>query len=188
MPIQRSVSIQPTLRRDVASEALLWPLRELVANLLRIAKRGGRPVYLVRQLADCSAALKEYADAHGALPSEQEIHDILDCDLAWEQHRPWIRERRQEVAEAFGRVDDDRLSKCEEAMKLIRKGALQATASMLLGQSPQISMGESDINEGIRLLEEARAKARATRLSKNEMLAAFEKLKGPKRGKRDRKE
>jgi hypothetical protein len=73
-------------------------------------------------------------------------------------------------------------------MKLIRKGALQATASMLLGQSPQISMGESDINEGIRLLEEARAKARATRLSKNEMLAAFEKLKGPKRGKRDRKE
>ena len=50
------------LRRRETGEALLWPLRELAANLLRMAKRGGRPVYLVRQMSDCLAALKEYAE------------------------------------------------------------------------------------------------------------------------------
>ena len=173
------------LRRRETGEALLWSLRELAANLLRMAKRGGRPVYLVRQMSDCLAALKEYADAHGALPSEQEIDDILDCDLAWEKYRPWIKERRQEVAGAFGRVDDDGSSEREEAMKLIRKGALQVTASMLLDQRPQVSMGEFDIHAGIRLLREAQLKVRATYISKDEALAALEKLKNRKTGKRD---
>jgi hypothetical protein len=185
----RLVSEQSTadLRRHEAREALLWPLRELAANLLRIAKRGGRPVYLVRQMSDCLAALKEYADAHGALPSEQEIHDILDCGLAWEQHRPWIKERRADIAAAFGRVDNDSWSDREEAMKLIRKGALQVSASMLLDQLPQVSMGESDIHAGIRLLREAQLKARATHISNDETLAVLKKLKGHKTGKWDRK-
>jgi hypothetical protein len=138
-------------------------------------------------MSDCLTALKEYADAHGALPSEQEIHDILDCDLAWKQFRPWIKERREEVAEAFGRVDDDSLWEREQAMKLIRKGALQVTASMLLDQGPQVSMGESDISAGIRLLQEARARARATRIGQDEFVATLEKLKGRKTGRLDRK-
>jgi hypothetical protein len=183
------VSEQSTgdLRRHETREALLWPLRELAANLLRIAKRGGRPVYLVKQMSDCLVVLKEYADAHGALPSEQEIHDILDCDLAWEQYRPWIKERREEIAEPFGRIDDDNRSEREHAMRLIRKGALQVTASMLLDQGPQVSMGETDISAGMRLLQEARAKARATGIGQDEFVATLEKLKGRETGKRDRK-
>jgi hypothetical protein len=172
------------LRRRETREALVWPLRELTANLLRIAKRGGRPVSLVKQMSDCLGALKEYADAHGALPSEQEIHDILDCDLAWEHHRPWIKERRKEMVEAFGRVEDDSTER-ERAMKLVRKGALQAVASMLLGQIPQVSRGESDIYEGMRLIKEANAKARATGIGTAELLRTLDHLKRAKTRKRD---
>jgi hypothetical protein len=46
-------------------------------------------------------------------------------------------------------------------------------------------MGEFDIHAGIRLLREAQLKVRATYISKDEALAALEKLKNRKTGKRD---
>jgi hypothetical protein len=58
---------------------------------------------------------------------------------------------------------------------------------MLLDQGPQVSMGESDISAGIRLLQEARARARATRIGQDEFVATLEKLKGRKTGRLDRK-
>jgi hypothetical protein len=134
---------------------------------LRIAKRGGRPRDLFEQLRACSAAFQEYIDAHGALPSDQQVHDILDCHLAWEQHRPWIKERRAEAREIFGVPDeDDSESKRKEADRLIRRGALQVVASMLLDQLSQACMGESDVHAGIRLMNEAAAERRIHRTGK----------------------
>jgi hypothetical protein len=51
-----SAQSEADIRRRKAREALTWPLRELTANLLRIAKRGGRPSDLFNQMAACSAA------------------------------------------------------------------------------------------------------------------------------------
>ena len=76
------------MRRREARDALVWPLRELTANLLRIANGAGKPVALMKQLRACHEALRAYAEAHSnALPSDYDIQQILDCDLAWEEIR-----------------------------------------------------------------------------------------------------
>lgn len=148
------------IQRSRTREALAWPLRRLTANIMRIAKQGGRPVELLLQMEACCKALREYADAHGCLPDAQLIQDILDCDLAWREHRPWIEERKAEVANLDDNGDSGFYER-EEAMRMIRRGALQAVASMLVDQLPQQRMGENDIHSGIRLMETAQAKSRA---------------------------
>jgi hypothetical protein len=79
------------IRRRETRERLTYPLRELTANLLRITRGAGKSYLLGNQLADCIQAFKDYIDAHGALPSEAEINEILDYEGAWEEARPWIR-------------------------------------------------------------------------------------------------
>jgi hypothetical protein len=172
------------IRRKETRDDLRWALRELTANLLRIANRAGRPVVLMQQTAGCVAAFQAYVDAHGALPPSHEVHDMLYCGLAFREYRPWIEERRAEMEEVLGPLDDSELKR-DEAMKLIRRGALQVVASMLLNQLPQQSRGESDIYAGIRELEEARANRRKRRVDATKLAAALEALKGPK--KRNRK-
>jgi hypothetical protein len=67
-------------------------------------------------------------------------------------------------------------------MQTIRRGALQMVASMLLQQIPQVSKGEWDIYTGIRLIHEAKAKARSRRLGKKDLAVVLEQLKKrPKR-------
>jgi hypothetical protein len=132
------------IRRRRAREALVFPLRELAANILRIAKQGGRPHDLPRQLEACHNAIREYAEAHGTLPPAQEVQDILDGDRAFEDQRPHLKKYRAEN----GPRDE------EIAMALIRRGALQVTASLLLDQPMQVGMGEKEIEAGIRLREE----------------------------------
>jgi hypothetical protein len=174
------------IRRRKTREALTWPLRELTANLLRIANGAGRPLNLAKQLAACSAAFQAYVEAHNALPSEQEIHDILDCDLSWEQYRR-IQKRRAEMKEILGEDYDEGTSERDRAERLIRKGALQVAASKLLSQIPQAASGEHDIYEGIRLMEVARAKSQARRSGKKELRETLDKLLNNKTEKRRRK-
>jgi hypothetical protein len=137
---------------------------------------------LFEQLTACSAALQAYAEAHGALPSEREMQGILDYDLAWERRRPGPEQRRGEIEEMFGPGSADEPSEREAAMRMIRRGALQMVASMLLQQIPQKSKGEWDIYTGVRLIHEANAKARSHRLEKKDLAAVLEQLKKrPKR-------
>lgn len=151
-----SQSEQEVKRRE-ALAALKWPLREVAANLMRIAKGGGRPEALLQQFEDCSKALRGYAEEHGLLPDARQVQQILDCDIALDEFRPWVRQQQSDVAGLHRDADtgeDDR----GEAMGLIRRGALQCVASMLLDQLSQQRMGEKDIGAGIRLLGEARLK------------------------------
>jgi hypothetical protein len=147
------------IRRKRAREELVWPLRELTANLLRVAKGGGKPHYLPKQLNECLKAFGAYAEVHGTLPPAHEIFEILDPDNAFRDARPWVDENRK----AMGEIADGDTGETEREIAIgrIRRGALQAVASMLLDQLPQISMGEHDIYEGIRQLEDARAKNNA---------------------------
>jgi hypothetical protein len=144
------------IRRKQAREELVRPLRELTANLLRAAKGGGKPHYLPRQLNACLTAFAAYAEAHGTLPPAHEIFEILDPDKAFHDARPWIDENRK----AMRQIAEEEAGETEREIAIgrIRRGALQAVASMLLDQLPQIRMGEHDIYEGIRQLEDARAR------------------------------
>jgi hypothetical protein len=174
------------IKRRKAREALTWPLRELTANLLRIANGAGRPLNLAKQLAACSTAIQAYAETHNALPSEQEIHGILDCDRSWEQYRR-IQKHRAEMKDILGEDYDEGTSERDRAERLIRKGALQVAASKLLSQIPQAASGEHGIYEGIRLMEVARAKSPGRRRGKKELRETLEKLLNNKTGKRRRK-
>jgi hypothetical protein len=144
-------------RRKQARDNLDWPLRDLTANLMRIARGAGRPNLLSRQLDACLDALRTYLKEHGSLPPAHTIQDILDPDAAYRGHRPWIAEERGSEIE----------SDHELALREIRRGALQSVASMLLGQQPQFSSGENAIHEGIRRWDEVRAKRRALYRKRN---------------------
>lgn len=168
------------IQRRKTREALTMPLRQLTANLLRIAKGGGKPVELMRQLLGCAAAIQAYIEAHGALPSAGEIQNILDCDAAWREYRPWIEERRKEAGQIFEQGEE---TEREHAMALIRRGALHAVASMLVNQLPQQNRGEQDITDGIEIWNEARVtRAASYRINKIRAQELVEMLgKGRKR-------
>jgi len=122
------------IRRLNTRRALVWPLRKLTANLLRIANGAGSPLELMKQLRDCHEALRQYAEAHtNALPSDYEIQEILDCDRAWREIRPGPLETQPEVPKP---KDHDFWIEREMALRLIRKGVLQIVASRLLHHIP----------------------------------------------------
>lgn len=172
------------IRRKRATDGLVRPLRELAGNLLRVIRGAGKPVELFRQMEACSAAIREYAEAHGHLPPSEVFNQLLDCDAAWHAYRPWIEENRKQFTDRLG---DDAEWDSDVAMRRIRNGALQAAASMLLNQIPQHSMGESEIDDGMRWLREAREKEskRYKNVTVEETLEVLDRLRGlRKRAKR----
>ncbi|MEQ1785339.1 MAG: hypothetical protein ABMA14_28670, partial [Hyphomonadaceae bacterium] len=51
-------------RRDAASR-IVWPLRRLTSNLMRIARGAGYPYRVPSQLGDLVEAFSAYHQAHG---------------------------------------------------------------------------------------------------------------------------
>jgi hypothetical protein len=142
------------IRRLKARNRVALPLRQLAANLMRVANGAGKPTAIVRQLSDCLVALREYCEAHQAAPTSEEFYEILRHESVWREHRPWIEQRRQDARELDpGDTSEDER---EEAMQEIRRGALQMVAAMLLNQTPQRSSGEHRIAMAIRNIEEIR--------------------------------
>jgi hypothetical protein len=152
----RLVSSRPEeeIRRLMARDGIALPLRQLAANLMRVANGAGKPHEIIRQLSDCLLALREYCTAHQAAPSPEEISAILSYESVWREHRPWIEERRQDARalDPGDTSEDER----EAAMQEIRRGALQMVAAMLLNQTPQRSSGEHRVAMAIRNIEEVR--------------------------------
>lgn len=181
-----SSQTEADIKRRETAEALTLPLRELAANVMRLAKHGGHPLRLLPQLEACLGVLQNYVAAHRYLPDTQLIHDIFDCDLALTQHRPWLAERRREMAEFTGERDTASSDR-EEAMQLIRHGALQVAASMLVNQLPQQRMGEQDISTGIRLMQQARTKQLQHRTDPKKLATFLAKMTASKRGNRKKK-
>jgi hypothetical protein len=145
------------IRKSRAKDGLVDPLRVLTANLLRIVRGGGKPVELLRQMERCAISIREYALAHGHLPSAPTIHHILDCEAAQLEYRPWIKEA---LAEELRRWEDDGSLDRKEAERRIRNASLQIAASMLLDQMTQCSVAEYDFHAGAMMLEAAGEKSR----------------------------
>jgi hypothetical protein len=175
------------IRRRETRDGLVWPLRELAANILRIVNGAGKPWELMNQLAACHEALRLYAEAHSMLPSEFEIHQILDCDLAWQEIRPGAEERQATETESPSRMRDDGEIEREMALGLIRKGALQMVASRLLRQVPQQGRAGHDLHSGIHMLREANAKRDAYYAKNKTTLAEALAMLKAKTGKPARK-
>jgi hypothetical protein len=158
-PPVRIVSSQSEeeVSRLKAADELKRSLRILAANILRIVRGSGSPDDLsVWQIADCAEAFQSYLSVVGRYPDGHEIRNILDCELAQHEYRPWIQENSlQESVE----VDDYKALNIlkNEAMIKIRQGALQVAASMLLDQMTQQNKGRQEIHEAIRALNKFRA-------------------------------
>lgn len=125
--------------REMALERIDSGLRELAANIMRVARGAGRPEILPRQAADFVRAVSEHKDAAGIYPLADVYVETLD-----------IRE------------DDPRFRADEHytGQQCIIRGSLQMVASRLLGQATQESAGETEMYRGINAIEEARSEAR----------------------------
>jgi hypothetical protein len=171
------------IRRRDTRRGLVWPLRELAANILRIVNGAGKPWELSDQFRACHDAIREYVEAHDALPPDYEVQEILDCDRAWHRIRPGAEERRAEEPKLEKWQDDSEIER-EIALRLIRKGALQMVASRLLQQIPQQGRGEQDLHNGMRMLERAneqRRKSQAKRKTTYEEALAYAQARADKR-------
>jgi hypothetical protein len=153
----RIVSEQSTenIRRKKARDALVPKLRGLAANVLRIVKGTGKPLELLRQMESCSAAIREYAAAHDHVPGHELMHQILNCETTRDEFRPWVKESRKALAP----LDAEETGR-EIAIRKIRDACLQLAASILLDQLTQCSKAESDLYEGVLILDGARKRAR----------------------------
>lgn len=135
-----------------------WALRELTANLLRVAAGAGRPHSITGQIVDALNAFHAYRMEVGHYPDAQIIADALD----YEDERPSHREDYSE------RVFAERQ---------IVKQSLRVTASKMLGQRTQASTAMHEVYEGIRKIERERemerAKWRTPAASKRALQAAL---------------
>jgi hypothetical protein len=143
------------IRKRKSRDALEGPLRELAANLLRTIRGAGKPLELFDQMERCVALSREYAEAHGYMPSEGLLHEILDCDKAQRSfHRGNAKQADLERWAANGELD------LELADRAIRRASLQIAASMLLGQTTLETTAGYDLHKGIEMREVALQKSR----------------------------
>jgi hypothetical protein len=127
--------------KNVALDALRWPTRKAIGNLLRVMRGAGRP----HNLAD----------------------DIIELALAIQragQHtNAWY------IGEAIGDVLHDAFRvACEKegwtlATDEIVRGSLQRCASMMLHQNAQTSAGEREMISGVERLAQIRERNRLER-------------------------
>jgi hypothetical protein len=124
---------------------LRWRLVTLTANLLRVTRGAGRSWEIVTQCIETAHAYHAYVQAIGHLPPSFEIEQILN------------------LKREFGDFSSDADIDCGRSMLVA--GALQFTASTLLGQRTQVAAGQREMFEGERLIVQARERQRKERLA-----------------------
>lgn len=129
-----------------AQDALSWPLRELTAALLRIARGAGKPTDLPRLLDKVTAAYEAYIKAADRLPADDVVRSILECDPPGND-------------DLIALEEDD----IDFGVRLIRAGVLQQVASMLVRQPLQRASGEREIADGLRMWAQARESRQTAR-------------------------
>jgi hypothetical protein len=133
-------------RRD-ALAAVRRALREMTANLLRMARGAGKPYLIVGQLNELTTALIAYSEKSGGMmPSDHEFKKAL----APIEYDPLFRS-------TYGDVEAER----RDAIQQIVRGSLQLVASQMLGQSTQEAAGRSEMHAGSRALGEINKQQRA---------------------------
>ena len=140
----RVVSSQSEKRETAA--AVKVEVRELAANLLRIIRGARKPHNLWRQMRSCLTAAEDYYKAHGQLPSNPTLHQVLDIDAARDEFRPWIQRSRKGIHP----------TKRERIEQKIFEASLQIVASTLIDQHTQVGVAHGALYEAIRELEAVR--------------------------------
>ena len=121
-----------------------WRLRDLTANLIRVARGAGKPYDLEEQAARFVEACDEYREQVGRGVSSEDIHEILRV-------RRYLGQDRERTPEQHAWNDG------EESMVA---GALQIAASRILGQRTQEVRGHSEMFDGLQIIEREREESR----------------------------
>lgn len=138
---------QAEKERSWAEQEVSWTLRRMTANLIRVARGAGKPYDIADHAQDFIRALVKYREVCGDLT----VMDQLPAMLS-------IRNERLDRAELTGAEAEERYG-----VEEIIRGALQITASRLVGQNTQERAGESELHSGSRRLEDALAELRRER-------------------------
>lgn len=127
------------IARDRAVRDLGWPLRELLANMLRVARGAGRPHEIGSQAAEVIQAYQAYRQVVGFYPDSSEVGTIL----------------RDAVEGPKIGLDDDNWAEVH-AEEMMLRGAMQVLASRAVMQRTQETVGDREMNDGMRAVTEAR--------------------------------
>ena len=130
------------LVRRQAMDQVASRLRELTANLLRVTRGAGKPYEIGGQAQELVNALVEYCEEVGDYPSNEELSGAVDVS----------------PEETFrGQISNEEIDRMYAKHQIVC-GALQITASRILGQRTQETAGGEEMTEGIRSLREIAAK------------------------------
>ena len=122
------------LARNQALLELRWPLRDLAANIMRVARGAGRGYEIGQQCVAVLRGIEAFREAVGHYPSDAEISEAIS-----------LREG-----------DRDRWDDMRYGLHEIMEGGLQFAASILLAQSTQEAAGRHQMIDGVRTLDKAR--------------------------------
>jgi hypothetical protein len=139
---------ESAIAQEAAADAVGSAIRELTANLLRMSRGAGNAQDVGSQAVALIESYQGYRDAFGRWPGD-ELTEFLDHDRLWGDV-DWAR------------FDDDYADRHFATLKMVR-GALQMTASSLMGQRDDYLAGERELHDGSRARQDtlARADARA---------------------------
>jgi hypothetical protein len=136
-----SENSETDLARKRAMGVVDWSLRQLTANVIRVARGAGKAYEIPLQAQEFIDALVGFREAVGHFPSDYELAACITIEPTQELHDRLSLENRQEMG----------------TERQIIRGALQITASHLLGQAAQKSAGGNEMLDGIRNMETFRA-------------------------------
>jgi hypothetical protein len=123
-----------------ARSMVSWRLRDLTANLIRVARGAGRPYEIEEQAAGLLEACEAYRESVGHGVSSDDIAGMLRVRHYLDPDREWTGEQHT-------------WNMGEERMVA---GALQIAASRLLGQGAQEARGHSEMFDGLQIIERQR--------------------------------
>lgn len=126
------------LARRRAAEDIIWPLRELACNLMRVARGAGKPQDVGKHAAAVVDSFEKYAAVSKLWPSPHEIATALTVDSSDDG------------------LSDRPYDELDQALTTMMLGGLQMAASELLGQLSQKSAGRSQLFEGLQRAEKIR--------------------------------
>ena len=121
-----------------------WRLRDLTANLIRMARGAGKPYEIEEQAIRFVDACVEYREQVGRGVSAEDMQEMLRVRRYLGQDREWTPEQHA-------------WNDGEESMVA---GALQMAASRLLGQRTQEVRGHNEMFQGLQIIECEREESR----------------------------
>ena len=122
--------------------AVEWALRDLTANLMRVAAGAGSSYLISRQVVTVLEAFRDYGEAAGVMPSYWHLDHAFDAARGHDLYERSIDDRWHHLA----------------AEQHIVVGALRMAASRLVCQQAQERAGEGRMYQGLNEVFDLRKK------------------------------